>query len=94
MQFFLKEEFREPAPDFVPSSKTFTIEDPNITTIFSILLDNKNNGNQVNIEQLLWCANGSINELGDFAKPVYSFLIEKGLSAFIPIDNKEMVLDW
>ena len=46
----------------------------------------------VNRIQLNWLANQSLNRLGASARPVFDWLIRQKLGAFIPIDNRELVL--
>lgn len=42
--------------------------------------------------QALWLANLPLQLFEGLAKPIYKALIDANLSAFIPIDNRNMVM--
>jgi len=48
---------------------------------------------RVNFQQGAWIANAPMMDLDPFTKPIYQVLVVSGHSAWIPMDNRMMVLD-
>jgi len=46
----------------------------------------------LSLRQVLWFSNAHYAFLGPSARPLYMALIEMGLSAFIPLDNRTLIL--
>lgn len=83
-----------PCPEFNPDQKTFDMgEHFEETEIRGFLFDMMEMPEVVSIQQVGWLSSQSLNLLGDFAKPIYEWVInEVGFSGFIPLDNRREVL--
>ena len=81
------------APTFSDANRVIEVDNKDAELALSQLLDDKKIENVVSIEQAMFIASTSVNELGEHAKTLYSFLDSKGLKAFVPVDNFEMVID-
>lgn len=80
-------------PSFDNSSRVIEIENEEIEHLFSQLLKDKKEPNKISINQILAIASSSLPELGEAAKPIFQWLSDNKLKAFIPIDNYEIVME-
>lgn len=80
-------------PSFDSSSRVIEIENEEIEHLFSQLLKDKKEPNKISINQILAIASSSLPELGEAAKPIFQWLSDNKLKAFIPIDNYEIVME-
>lgn len=80
-------------PAFDSSSKIINIQDEIIENYFSTFLGKEKEPNKISINQTISVASSSIDFLGESAKPIYQWLIDNNLSAFIPIDNLDMIIN-
>jgi hypothetical protein len=80
-------------PVFDDSLRVITIDNEEIEHYFSELLGKEKIPHKISINQILSIASSSVNTLGCAAKPIFTWLNEKGLSAFVPIDNFEMIMN-
>lgn len=88
----LRSVLRTKAPSFDPTIKSIQIDQPAINFIFSVLLEDKKNENKVSLNQVAWCASLSLQDLAEFALPLFTWMKEHKLSAFAPIDNFNYIL--
>ena len=80
-------------PTFDNSGRIIEIEDQEIENLFSQLLLDKKEPNKISINQALVVASSSLSELDTSAKPIFQWLSDNGLQAFIPIDNYDTVMN-
>lgn len=81
------------APSFDDSGRIIEIEDKEIEDILYQLFKDKKEPNKISINQALFIANTSLLDLDTSAKPIFQWLSDNGLKAFIPIDNYETVMN-
>ena len=74
-------------------SGNIEIEDQEIENLFSQLLLDKKEPNKISINQALVVASSSLSELDTSAKPIFQWLSDNGLQAFIPVDNYDTVMN-
>jgi hypothetical protein len=89
----VKAMYMRPAPPFDPTSgsgDTWELPD-NIERFAKFILGHEDK--TVSCVQVMWLANLPLDMLGEFAKPVYEFIINKvGLPGMIPMDNRGEIL--
>jgi hypothetical protein len=88
----LREALSVPKPKYDKSDKQKDIPKTFEAEIYRNLLGIPNGRNQTSISEIMWAANLSRKELGAIIKPIYQFIDSIGLSAFIPLDNKNLIL--
>lgn len=78
-----------PAYDRADEPVDFFLDEPGIREfVYDILKQPPT----ITLKMVFWVANLPPNKLGRFAKPLYRTLEAGGYRAFIPIDNREMIL--
>lgn len=85
----------KPAPDFDDRERQFILKSVRAYNGFvKKRIDYRIIGCDViiTLKQAFWMANAPLSVLGKSAKDVFEALIEMGLGAFIPIDNRHIVL--
>ncbi len=87
----LRKALRRPAPDFNPNIKSVQIQEHHINFIFSFFLQDKKYRDTVSLDQISWIASLSLDELSQFARPLFQWLQKNRLNAFAPIDNFNFV---
>jgi len=80
-------QMQRPAPEFNKKEKVYDF--PEITKVVRLLKAKP----PYCVSQLFWLANLPLPLVGEAAKVVYLNLIDLGFDAFIPIDNKQLVLE-
>lgn len=80
-------------PSFDDSGRVVEIENEEIENILSQLFKDKKEPNKISINQILAIASSSLPELGEAAKPIFQWLSDNKLKAFIPIDNYETIME-
>ncbi|WP_210498721.1 hypothetical protein [Vibrio crassostreae] len=82
-----------PQPEFDPSDKQLSIENPSDAAVLETLLGCTEPRTTVSMNEAFWLANRSLDRLGDLALPLYNWLDAKGWKAFIPKDYQELLMD-
>ena len=87
-----RESMQRPLPDFNKDKKSFKIpfEDKEIKVFLHEVIGLEK---EICLDQMIWLSNLSLNVLGEFAKPIYEWIISHGNSGFIPIDNRMKILN-
>ena len=89
----VKEMYMRPAPPFDPTSgngSTWELPD-DIEQFAKFILGHDDK--IVSAGQVMWLANLPLNMLGEFAQPVYEFIVDDvGLPGMIPMDNRREIL--
>lgn len=88
----LREALSIPKPEYDSSDKQKDIPNTFQAEIYRNLLGIPKSRNQTCISEIMWAANLSRKELGTIIKPIYEFIDSIGLSVFIPLDNKILIL--
>lgn len=88
----------QPPPKFDVNEKQIflTVKDKSAIRLIENLLDREVNKDSlviITIKQALWLANLPIQILDKADKPIYEALIQANLGAFIPYDNRKLVLE-
>lgn len=81
------------APEFNDSGRVIDINNEEVETLLTELLLDKKEPNKISINQALVIASSSLKELDTSAKPIFQWLTDNGLKAFIPIDNYDIVMN-
>ena len=86
-----------PAPEYNDSVKqvVLSLNSESAMNLIEEILNMKGNIGKISItmKQAFWIANLPLKIFEGLAKPIYKALIEAELGAFIPYDNREMVME-
>lgn len=81
-----------PIPDHDSSKTVCSIDDEKMAFLISSMLKRKNIQNNLTMMECHWLGKQPLDILGDNAKNLYQFMINKNQSAWIPLDNKLKIM--
>lgn len=82
-----------PAPEHDALKAVCTIDDESMSFFISSMLKRKKIQNQLTVAECHWLGKLPLDVLGDNAKKLYQFMIDKKEGAWIPFDNKLKVME-
>lgn len=82
-----------PIPEHDSSKAICSIDDKKMAFLISSMLKRKNVQTQLTVMECHWLGKQPLDMLGDNAKDLYQFMIDKNQSAWIPLDNKLKVME-
>ena len=92
-----RQSLMKPAPKYSKDERQVTLKIRRIVArkILEDMLDTTSHFGVIyaTIKQVFWLANLPLDTFSGFAKPIYEAIMEVGYGAFIPIDNKTMVME-
>jgi len=89
----VRKAFMSPAPAFVADQKNWEVPE-RLLPFVHLMLEGEMHGSIISVQQIGWLSSLPLDMLGNMAEPVYTWVVDiVKFPGFIPLDNRQLILD-